>query len=186
MSTLSSTFADRLKQAMHDAGWPVKASVLHQKFNEYYPGPPISWQTARNWLSDNFLPRDDKLQALADLLHVKPAYLLWGTSASPTAAASPAPGAPSPSDAGHGISPGDRTLWDNYQSITPERQALVRHVVAIMQSLVRHVVAIMQSQQVLEDQLARSPSPDEQALSAWFDRHGKLLADLHTFSRTGM
>lgn len=175
MSTLSSTFADRLKQAMHDAGWPVKASVLHQKFNEYYPGPPISWQTARNWLSDNFLPRDDKLQALADLLHVKPAYLLWGTSASPTAAASPAPGAPSPSDAGHGISPGDRTLWDNYQSITPERQALVRHV-----------VAIMQSQQVLEDQLARSPSPDEQALSAWFDRHGKLLADLHTFSRTGM
>lgn len=157
--TPSQLFAERLKQAMRDAGLPEKPSVLQARFNEHYDGDHVSWQTARNWLKGNFIPQHDKLRVIAEMLHVKPNYLLFDTPPPQSIkgnAADPA----QPLSA----SPGDLSMWENYLGIEPEMQQVVRHVVSLMKNL----------QQLQEWKQTWGIGP----IYVFFERFKKLLDDL--------
>lgn len=71
-------FAQRLRQALQDAGVPPSPTVIANEFNLRYWGRSISIHAARNWLLGVSLPRPDKLRVLADWLRVAPAALLLG------------------------------------------------------------------------------------------------------------
>lgn len=165
--TPSQLFAERLKQAMRDAGLPEKPSVLQARFNEHYDGDHVSWQTARNWLKGNFIPQHDKLRVIAEMLHVKPNYLLFDTPPPQSIkgnAADPA----QPLSA----SPGDLSMWENYLGIEPEMQQVVRHVVSLMKNL----------QQLQEWKQTWEIGP----IYVFFERFKKLLDDLDEFAKTGV
>ena len=76
-------FAQRLRQALEQAGQPASPTTLAHEFNLRYWGRSISIHAARNWLLGVSLPRHDKLRVLADWLHVSPDELRYGTLASP-------------------------------------------------------------------------------------------------------
>ena len=76
-----SEFSQRLKQAMTDAGFPVRPIVLEREFNTRYWGRPISVQAVRRWLNGEAIPAQDKLQILADWLKVEPQILRFGGEA---------------------------------------------------------------------------------------------------------
>ena len=80
--TAAQAFAQRLHQAMQEAGFEPKPSILLKHFNERHEGDAIAWQTARNWLQGAFLPQPDKLRTLAQWLQGHPEYLLYGSHSS--------------------------------------------------------------------------------------------------------
>lgn len=157
--TPSQLFAERLKQAMRDAGLPEKPSVLQARFNEHYDGDHVSWQTARNWLKGNFIPQHDKLRAMAEMLHVKPNYLLFDAPP-PQSIQGDADDPTQPLSS----SPGDLSMWENYLGIEPEMQQVVRHVVSLMKNL----------QQLQEWKQTWEIGP----IYVFFERFKKLLDDL--------
>ena len=71
-------FSQRLKQAMRDAGYPIRPVVLEREFNTRYWGCPITVQAVRRWLNGEAIPSQDKLQVLADWLKVEPHVLRFG------------------------------------------------------------------------------------------------------------
>lgn len=71
-------FAARLKQAMLDAGYEARPSVIEREFNQRYWGRSISFQAARQWLLGNAVPQQDKLQILAEWLKIEPQALRFG------------------------------------------------------------------------------------------------------------
>ena len=73
-------FAERLSQAMAQAGYPVKASVLEREFNTRYWGRSVTLQAVRRWLRGEAIPSQEKLQVLADWLKVEPQVLRFGES----------------------------------------------------------------------------------------------------------
>lgn len=74
-------FAQRLKQAMLDAGYEARPSVLEREFNQRYWGNPVTFQAVRHWLRGDAMPEQDKLQALAEWLSVEPQVLRFGGEA---------------------------------------------------------------------------------------------------------
>ncbi|MDR2364706.1 MAG: hypothetical protein LBD68_02475 [Zoogloeaceae bacterium] len=75
-------FAERLKQAMLDAGYEPRPSVLEKAFNIRYWGRPITFQAASSWLKGISLPEQDKLQTLAEWLKIDPHVLRFGAQIS--------------------------------------------------------------------------------------------------------
>ena len=74
-------FAQRLKQAMLNAGYQVRPTVLEREFNTRYWGASVTLQAVRRWLIGEAIPAQDKLLVLAEWLHVKPEYLRFGEEA---------------------------------------------------------------------------------------------------------
>jgi hypothetical protein len=68
-------FSGRLKQAMANAGYPVRPIVLEREFNARYWGHPITVQAVRRRLRGEAIPAQDKLQILAEWLQVEPQAL---------------------------------------------------------------------------------------------------------------
>ena len=163
--TPSQLFAERLKQAMRDAGLPEKPSVLQARFNEHYDGDRVSWQTARNWLKGNFIPQHDKLRAMAEMLHVKPNYLLFDAPP-PQNIQGDADDPAQPLSA----SPGDLSMWENYLEIEPEMQQVVRQVVSLMKNLQQ----LQERKQMWE------------TIFVFSERFKKLLDDLDELAKTGV
>ena len=116
-------FAQRLRQALEDAGWPASPTVVAHEFNLRYWGRSISIHAARNWLLGVSLPRQDKLRVLADWLRVSPEALLLG--AAPAAAASRMPA----------LGLADQRMMQTYQRLSRESQHLVQAVVAACEAL---------------------------------------------------
>lgn len=114
-STPAELFAQRLRQAMRDAGLQDKPSALQAQFNAHADGQPISWQTARNWLQGGFLPQPAKLQTLASALKINPEYLLFDAPAGDEA-----------------VSVSDRSMWDSYLKIDPDLRPAIREMVEQM------------------------------------------------------
>jgi len=56
---------------------PVDRSEF-ARFNSYYRGPSVSFQTASRWLNGKSIPEQDKLVLLAELFKVKPQTLRFG------------------------------------------------------------------------------------------------------------
>lgn len=71
-------FSARLRQAISDAGYPVKASVLEREFNTRYWGRSVTLQAVRRWLRAEAIPSQEKLQVLADWLKIEPQVLRFG------------------------------------------------------------------------------------------------------------
>lgn len=73
-------FAQRLRDAMVQAGYPVRPVVLEREFNTRYWGRSVTLQGVRRWLRGEAIPSQDKLQVLADWLGVEPEVLRFGVA----------------------------------------------------------------------------------------------------------
>lgn len=71
-------FSQRLQQAMSDAGYPLRPTILEREFNTRYWGRPITVQAVRRWLNGEAIPSQDKLQILAEWLKIEPQTLRFG------------------------------------------------------------------------------------------------------------
>ncbi|MDR1888296.1 MAG: hypothetical protein LBQ81_02775 [Zoogloeaceae bacterium] len=72
-------FSARLKEAMRDAGYEPRPTVLERGFNTRYHGKSITLQSASGWLTGKSIPEQDKLQTLADWLSIEPHVLRFGS-----------------------------------------------------------------------------------------------------------
>lgn len=73
-----SDFAQRLRDAMRQAGYEPRPVVLEREFNTRYWGPSVTLQAVRRWLRGEALPTQDKLQVLAEWLRQPPEVLRYG------------------------------------------------------------------------------------------------------------
>ena len=80
--TQTQAFAERLRSALCAAGVPPSPTLVAKAFNLRYRGRSISSHSARNWLTGQALPRQDKLVVLAEWLQVGPDELRFGHCAS--------------------------------------------------------------------------------------------------------
>lgn len=71
-------FANRLREAMTQAGYPLRPVVLEREFNTRYWGASVTLQAVRRWLRGEAIPSQEKLQVLADWLKVEPQVLRYG------------------------------------------------------------------------------------------------------------
>ncbi|MDR2113613.1 MAG: transcriptional regulator [Candidatus Accumulibacter sp.] len=71
-------FAERLKEAMLQAGYEPRPSVLEKGFNTRYWGHPVTFQAAARWLKGLSLPEQDKLEVIAAWLNIEPHVLRFG------------------------------------------------------------------------------------------------------------
>ena len=74
-------FAERLATAMRAAGYEPRPAVLEREFNLRYWGKPVTLQGVRRWLCGETLPKQEKLQVLAEWLGVEPQSLRYGEAA---------------------------------------------------------------------------------------------------------
>jgi transcriptional regulator with XRE-family HTH domain len=79
-------FANRLREAMVNAGYAARPSVLEREFNTRYWGAPVTIQAVARWLNAQAIPSQDKLQALAEWLKVEPQVLRFGPQVARTVA----------------------------------------------------------------------------------------------------
>ncbi|MBN9342745.1 MAG: hypothetical protein J0H52_22160 [Comamonadaceae bacterium] len=121
-------FAQRLRQALEQAGQPASPTTLAHEFNLRYWGRSISIHAARNWLLGVSLPRHDKLRVLADWLHVSPEALLLGATP-----AQPAESARNGAPPVLGLA--DQHMLQTYLRLSHESQRTVQSVVAACQAL---------------------------------------------------
>lgn len=74
-------FSARLRAALEARRVPPSAAILERGFNREWVGAPIQRQTAWKWLNGKGIPRQDKLQVLAQWLKVEPHQLRFGDRA---------------------------------------------------------------------------------------------------------
>ncbi len=78
MEKSSEKFAKRLRAAMKAAGYEAKPSVLEREFNLRYLGHPMTLHGVRRWLLGESLPKQDKVEVLAEWLRIPPQQLRYG------------------------------------------------------------------------------------------------------------
>ena len=78
METANQKFAKRLRAAMEKAGYEPKPAVLEREFNLRYWGKPMTLHGVRRWLLGESMPKQDKLETLAEWLIVTPQHLRFG------------------------------------------------------------------------------------------------------------
>lgn len=71
-------FAARLRQALVDAGYEPRPSVVEREFNLRCWSKPVTLHGVRRWLKGETLPTEDKMVILAEWLNVSPRYLRFG------------------------------------------------------------------------------------------------------------
>ncbi|HZP68128.1 MAG TPA: helix-turn-helix domain-containing protein [Rudaea sp.] len=117
-------FSKRLAEAMREAGYEPRPSVLFRQFNTKYRGESVSFQSVSRWLNGRSIPEQDKLQVLAGMLGVSPQHLRFGTPAGKVAE----PRLAWPMD----VKPGDRETFDAYLRLSPAHRKLVREIIAAL------------------------------------------------------
>jgi len=78
MENVSQKFANRLRDAMVAAGYEAKPSVLEREFNLRYMGKPMTLHGVRRWLLGESIPKQDKVEVLAEWLRIPPQQLRYG------------------------------------------------------------------------------------------------------------
>lgn len=78
MEKSSEKFAKRLRAAMQASGYEAKPSVLEREFNLRYLGRPMTLHGVRRWLLGESLPKQDKVEVLAEWLRIPPQQLRYG------------------------------------------------------------------------------------------------------------
>lgn len=117
-------FSRRLADALRDAGYEPRPSVLFKLFNSRYRGESVSFQTASRWLNARSIPEQDKLQVLARVLGTEPQTLRFGTS--PSKIAEPRSAWPT------GLKPQDREAIEGYLALPVQQRKLVRELIAAL------------------------------------------------------
>jgi hypothetical protein len=64
--TESKAFAERLRFAPGSCGESLSPSVVASEFNLLYWGQSMTQHRARNWLTDDYEPKQDKLRGRAE------------------------------------------------------------------------------------------------------------------------
>lgn len=118
------SFSKRLAQAMSDAGYEPRPSVLFRLFNSHYRGESVSFQSVSRWLNGRSIPEHDKLLIIARLLGVEPYALLFGSPASRASE----PRLPWRND----VRPQDRETFDAYLALSAPHRKLVRELIAAL------------------------------------------------------
>lgn len=78
MENAKKKFADRLRRAMEEKGYPPRAAVLEREFNLRYWGKPMTLHGVGRWLRGEAMPPVEKMQVLAEWLQVPPQELYLG------------------------------------------------------------------------------------------------------------
>ncbi len=117
-------FSRRLSEAMRDAGYEPRPSVLFKLFNSRYRGESVSFQSVSRWLNGRSIPEQDKLKVLARELGIEPHALRFGLVAAEIAE----PQAPWLA----GLKPHDREAVDAYLALPAPRRKLVRELIAAL------------------------------------------------------
>jgi hypothetical protein len=118
------SFSKRLVEAMRNAGYEPRPSVLAREFNLKYRGEPVTFQSASRWLNARSIPELDKLRVLGRLLGLEPHVLLLGASASKVAEQR--------GDWISGVKPAERELVEAYRSLSTPQRRLVRELIAAL------------------------------------------------------
>ena len=124
MDEVRKAFSKRLRQAMLDAGHEPRPSDLETLFNSHYRGRSIAFQSASRWLNGSSIPKQDKLELLAQLLRVKPEQLLFGSHATKI----PEPRAAWLAE----LKAPDREAVEGYLALSPQHRRLVRDLIAAL------------------------------------------------------
>jgi transcriptional regulator with XRE-family HTH domain len=74
-------FAERLKNALREAGYEARPSVLEKEFNARHGSHPVTFQGASRWLKGLSIPDQDTLELLAGWLNVEARLLRFGEAA---------------------------------------------------------------------------------------------------------
>ena len=111
-------FASRLRQAMKDAGLKTSATHLADAFNLRYWGEGITAHAARNWMFGVSMPKQDKLKALSEVLHISPQDLLFGPQREVHAVKE--------IHMTDGMGMGDTEMLRQYLQLQPEHKRMVR------------------------------------------------------------
>jgi len=74
-------FSQRLLQAIEDAGYSVRPTIVEREFNTRYWGRSVTVQAVRRWLRGEAIPSQEKLQVLAEWLKIEPHALRFGEQA---------------------------------------------------------------------------------------------------------
>lgn len=118
-------FSQRLANAMQQAGYEARPTVLFHLFNTHYRGRSVTFQTTSRWLAGGAIPAQDKLQVIADVLGVEPHALRFGTPArsrvAETRAAWPA-----------GVGSRERQVIDAYLKLPPKKREVVGELVRML------------------------------------------------------
>ncbi len=118
------SFSERLAQAMSEAGYEPRPSVLFRLFNSHYRGESVSFQSVSRWLNGRSIPEHDKLQIIARVLGVEPHVLLFGNTSSKVAE----PRTAWRNDA----RPQDREAFDAYLALSAPHRKLVRELISAL------------------------------------------------------
>lgn len=78
MENAKEEFAQRLRDAMRQAGYEPRPVVLEREFNLHYYGKPMTLHGVRRWLRGETLPTQGKVVALAQWLRIPPEQLSFG------------------------------------------------------------------------------------------------------------
>lgn len=115
-------FARRLREALHDAGIEASAAVLEKRFNSRYDGVPVTAQAISGWLSGRYMPRQDKLRVLAQIVGLDPHVLQYG-------------GKPRVGEGRPGweaLNGQDRAMLHAFLDLPPAHRKLVRDLVMVL------------------------------------------------------
>lgn len=114
-------FAARLRSALRAADIEASASVL-EKLLARHGGPPVTAQAISGWLSGRYLPKQDKLRVLAEIVGMDPHELQFGTSGTRRVKESRAPWP-------DGVSAQDRQAIETLLALSPAKRRLVRELI---------------------------------------------------------
>lgn len=73
-------FTQRLRLALHNAGYEASATRLSREFNLRSPGSSVTVYAAQKWLNGDAIPTQPNLQVLASWLDVRPEWLRFGAN----------------------------------------------------------------------------------------------------------
>lgn len=117
-------FAARLRAALKDAGIEASAAVLEKRFNSRYRGTPVTAQAISGWLSGRYLPKQDKIRALAAIVGVDPHVLQYGAGRAKVGDVR--------TEWAQGLGPQDRAMVDAFLSLPAPQRRLVRDLVVAL------------------------------------------------------
>ena len=114
-------FAARLRNALRAADIEASASVL-EKLLARHGGPPVTAQAISGWLSGRYLPRQDKIRVLAEIVGMDPYELQYGGAGTRRVKESRV-------DWPEGIGAQDRQAIETLLALPPAKRRLVRELV---------------------------------------------------------
>lgn len=118
-------FSQRLREAMRKAGMEEKPATLQKLFNRTHWGVPVSFQAVSGWMRGKAIPRQERLQTLAEMLKVTPEVLRFGPHAR-RLAESPTLWAESEM-----VSYGDRQAIEAFLGLPEKQRRLITEIIEV-------------------------------------------------------